>query len=350
MKRLFSFILAAAMVLSLAACGAKENPPAQSNAVSSQASASASQTPAQSYNYTWGACSSSSGYYALNVAVSDVINKNVDNVSVTVMETGGGAENLKYIHEGQVQFGQTSVPDIYLASKAMGAFEGTEPNEEVRLMLSLLPNVYYFVVSADSGINSIADLQGKKFSPGNTNSSSERLAYAILGALDVEPEWFYASTSEAVDAMKDRRIDGFMKSASSTALDSSIADVMNSVDVKVLSFTEDEIAKILEVYPYYSFQEVDGALFDQEGSITSMTSYYSYGISKDVPEDVAYNIVKALCENQSYLETAYAGLTGFNPAEITATSTSGYIHPGVIKYLTELGYTIKDEQIPPEAK
>lgn len=343
MKRLLSLVLSAAMVLSLAACGKQETPPAQSDT-------SNSTPPAQTYNYTWGACSSSSGYYALNVAVSDIINKNVDNVSVTVMETGGGAENLKFIHEGQVQFGQTSVPDIYLASKAMGAFEGTEPNEEVRILLSLLPNVYYFVVSADSGIESISDLQGKKFSPGNTNSSSERLAYAILGALGVEPDWYYASTSEAVDAMKDRRIDGFMKSASSTALDSSIADVMTSIDVKILSFTAEEVATILEAYPYYSFRDIDGALFDQEGTITSMTSYYSYGVSKDVPEDVAYNIVKALCENQSYLESAYAGLTGFDPAEITANHTSGYIHPGVIKYLEELGYTIKDEQIPPEAK
>lgn len=33
-----------------------------------------------------------------------------------------------------------------------------------------------------------------------------------------------------------------------------------------------------------------------------------------------------------------------------ATSTAGYIHPGVIKYLTELGYSIKEDQIPPEAK
>ncbi|MEM5767766.1 MAG: TAXI family TRAP transporter solute-binding subunit [Bacillota bacterium] len=346
MKRALTLILGLCMLFSLASCNNQENQPTSS----SDTQATDSTPAAQSYHYTWGACSSSSGYYALNVAVSDVINKNVDNVSMTVMETGGGAENLKFISESQVQFGQSSVPDIYLSSQALDAFEGTTPNENVRVMLSLLPNVYYFVVNADSGINSISDLQGKKFSPGNTNSSAERLAYAILNVLGVEPDWYYASTSEAVDAMKDRRIDGFMKSASSTAMDSSIADVKTSVDVKILTFTDEEIAKILEAYPYYSFGGVDGSIFGQEGTITSMTSYYSYAVSKDIPEDVVYNIVKALCENQSYLESAYSGLTGFNPAEITATSTSGYLHAGTIKYLTELGYKIKDDQIPPEAK
>lgn len=343
MKRTLALILSLCMAFSLVACGQKGSDETKdpSNDTSPTAQAKA---------YTWGACSSSSGYYALNVAVSDVINKNVDNISMTVMETGGGAENLKFINEGQVQFGQSSVPDIYLASQALGAFEGTDPNESVRVMLSLIPNDYYFVVAADSGINSISDLQGKKFSPGNTNSSSERLAYAILSALGVEPDWYYASTGEAVDAMKDRRIDGFMKSASTTAVDSSIADVMTSVDVKVLSFTQEEIDKVLEAYPYYAFGSVDGSLYDQEGTITTMTSFYSYAASKDVPEEDVYQIVKALCENQSYLESAYAGLVGFDPAEITATEGSGYLHAGTIKYLTELGYELPADRIPPEAQ
>ena len=343
MKRTLALILSLCMAFSLVACGQKES------GETKDPSNDTHQT-AQAKAYTWGACSSSSGYYALNVAVSDVINKNVDNISMTVMETGGGAENLKFISEGQVQFGQSSVPDIYLASQALGAFEGTDPNESVRVMLSLIPNDYYFVVAADSGINSISDLQGKKFSPGNTNSSSERLAYAILSALGIEPDWYYASTGEAVDAMKDRRIDGFMKSASTTAVDSSIADVMTSVDVKVLSFTQEEIDKVLKAYPYYAFGSVDGSLYDQEGTITTMTSFYSYAASKDVPEEDVYQIVKALCENQSYLESASAGLAGFNPAEITATEGSGYLHTGTIKYLTELGYEIPADRIPPEAQ
>ena len=332
-------VASALLVLSLAGCGQSGDSGNKSSASSDKA-----------HKYTWGACSSSSGYYALNVAIADVINKNVKDTSITVMETGGGAQNLKFISEGQVQFGQTAVPDIYLASNSLGSFKDTPKNEEVRLMLSMIPNVYYFVVAEDSGINSISDLKGKKFSPGNTNSSSERLAYAILGALGVEPDWYYASTSEAVDAMKNRRIDGYMKSGSSTSLDSSIADVKTSVKVKVLSFTKEEIEKILAKYPYYAFQEVDGSIFGQSGKITSMTSYYSFGVSKKVPTDVVYDIVKAICENQSYLEGSYAGLKGFDPSKITANDTNGYLHPGTIKYLKEKGYKIKDEQIPPEMK
>ena len=341
MKKVVALMLAAMMVLSLAACGSQDS--GSSNAESKE--------PAkQSYNYTWSACSSSSGYYALNVAVADVINKNVDNVNVTVMESGGGAANLKNIFNGDAQFGQTSVPDIYLASQALGAFEGTDPNTEVRLLLSLIPNIYYFVVSEDSGINSISDLQGKQFSPGATNSSTERLAYAVLSVLGIEPDWYYASTSEAVSAMKDRRIVGFMKSGSSISLDSSIADVQTSMKVKVLSFTEEEVAKIKEAYPYYSFDYVDASIFGQEGKVLAMSSYYSYAVDKDVPEDVVYNVVKALVENKDYLASAYSAVGSFDPVEITGTSTSGYMHAGLIKYQKEKGYTIKDDQIPPEAK
>lgn len=340
MKKVVAYLLALLMVLSLAACGGQ----------GTNSSSAETEAPKQSYNYTWSACSSSSGYYALNVAVSDVINKYVDNVNVTVMESGGGAANLKNIFNGDAQFGQTSVPDIYLASKALGSFEGTEPNTEIRILLSLIPNIYYFVVSEESGINSISDLQGKSFSPGNTNSSTERLAYAVLSVLGIEPDWYYASTSEAVSAMKDRRITGFMKSGSSISLDSSIADVQTSMKIKVLSFTEEEVKKIQEAYPFYSFDYVDASIFGQEGKVLAMSSYYSFAVDKDVPEDVAYNIVKALVENKDYLASAYSAVGSFDPVEITATSTSGYMHAGLIKYLKEKGYTIKDDQIPPEAK
>lgn len=70
----------------------------------------------------------------------------------------------------------------------------------------------------------------------------------------MSPTGIIASTSEAVDAMKNRRIDGYMKSASTKAIDSSIADVKTSVDVKILSFTKEEIEKILTAYPTTRFK------------------------------------------------------------------------------------------------
>lgn len=81
MKRTLALILSLCMAFSLVACGQKES------GETKDPSNDTHQT-AQAKAYTWGACSSSSGYYALNVAVSDVINKNVDNISMTVMETG----------------------------------------------------------------------------------------------------------------------------------------------------------------------------------------------------------------------------------------------------------------------
>lgn len=342
MKKVAALLLTLILVLTVTGCGSST--PAENNGNPQDGEA------AQTYNYTWSACNSSSGYYALNVAVSDVINQNVDNVNVTVMESGGGADNLKNIATGQAQFGQTSVPDVYLAQNSLGQFEDEEPNENVRIMLSLLPNMYYYVVSENSGIDSIEDLEGANFSPGNLSSSTERLAYTVLSALDITPEWYYASTSEAVTAMKDRRIDGFCKSGSSITMDSSVADVATSLDVKVLSFTEEQANKIMEMYPYYTFDKVDGAVYDQEEDIYTLASYYTYGVSKDVPEDVVYEIVKAIVENLDYLSQSYAGINKFDPVEITANYTSGYMHPGLIKYLTEQGYTVSEDQIPPEMK
>ena len=59
-------------------------------------------------------------YYALNVAMANVINDNLDNVNITIMETGGTADNFEYMRDGQAHFGQTTDSDTYLLLNDMG--------------------------------------------------------------------------------------------------------------------------------------------------------------------------------------------------------------------------------------
>lgn len=89
MKKFLAVLLAMTMLLGvLTACS--------ENTQQSADDPSGGQTATQTYNLVWAATSASSGYYALNVAMADIINKYVDGVTVTVMETGGTADDYKY--------------------------------------------------------------------------------------------------------------------------------------------------------------------------------------------------------------------------------------------------------------
>ncbi len=345
MKRSLAALLSLVMMVSLFSSCSSGSPSSgnEENKPSSGASASLPET--KEYNLVWAATSASSGYYALNVAMADVINKYVDGVTVTVMETGGTADDFKYMRDGQASFGQTTDLDTYLIQNDMGSYAGYDYSN-ARMLCSCFPLLYYMTVSESSGIEKIADLQGAEFSAGLSGSSTEQDIMGALTACGIEPDWFPASTSDAVEAMKNRQIDGFCKSGSVVSGDSSIQDVMTSVDVKIISWNEEEQKAVLDAYPYFSFDTISGGCMGLDYDITSLSKNFGFCIDGDIPDEVAYAIIKAIDEHQDYLHDTYAGLGDYDIIELTAASGSALLHPGVVQYLKDKGYTIDENRIP----
>jgi len=172
-----------------------------------------------------GATGQASSYYAYHVAVAQLLNKNIPEIQVSVVETGGGADNLKRVANGEVEWGQTSEPDAYECYKGIGLWEGQEPSSDLRLYWAVHPITYLFVVREDSGINSLQELDGKKFNPGGSGSSTERLTEKTLNLMGITPEYYRGGYSDVVEAIKNRRISGYVKSASITKPDATILDL-----------------------------------------------------------------------------------------------------------------------------
>lgn len=336
MKKILSLVLALALVLSLAACGDKpqgsQNDPGNTG-------------KEQTYDLIWAGTSSSSGYYALNVALCDIINTYVDGVTVTLMETGGTVDDYKLMREGEASFAQTSAPNEYCLQNDTGAYEGFGYTDSYDLCF-FVPQAYYFVVSKDSGIKTPADLQGKKFNAGLAGSSSEVETMNILGELGIEPDWFPASTADAVDAICNRQIVGFVKSGTTLSTETTISSVMASLDIDVLSFSDEEAAKVNAKYPYYTFGEVSGDLFGLDHDFNTYRADFGFSVSKDLPEDVVYRIAKAFDEHLDDIRATYPGIAD-DPIALTAnTEVASLIHPGVVKYMQEKGLTVDPARIP----
>lgn len=248
MKQLLALALSLAMALSLAACGnGGTTPPANSTPNTfdtSKGSADPGPAPTQTYDLIWGGTSASSGYYALNVAVCDVINKYVDGVTVTLMETGGTVDDYKLMRDGEASFAQTSDVNEYCLQNGTGAYDGFGYTGSLDLLF-FVPQAYRYAVTEASGIKSIADLDGKTFCAGQAGSSAEVETMNILGALGIEPDWFPASTGDAVDAIANRQCNGITKSGTTLAADSTFTGLQASLqqannDLRFLSFTEED--------------------------------------------------------------------------------------------------------------
>lgn len=307
-----------------------------------------SRARAAELNLMWGSTNASSGFYPMNVAMADIINNALEDIHVTVVETGGTGDNFKGMERGDFQFGQASDGNIYMAQTGTGLYEG-KLLKEPRMLIVANPLAYIVAVTEESEIKKLSDLDKKKFSAVPTGSVCEMIYYKAFEALGIKPIFVPSSTGDAVEAMKDRRIVGIAKATSTTIADSAIQDIATYRKVRIIGFNEREREKFKEVLPIYNFFTVKGSVYDQEEDVLAPGEHFGMSVSASLPEEIVYRIFKVLVENWDQVAVTYAGTRGHDVLDMTS-KVSCWLHPGVIRYLEEKGYQLRPEQYPPEYK
>ncbi len=94
--------------------------------------------------------------------MADIVTKaNPDTMKVTAEITGGGVENIRMLQNGQADFIFVNDNLIYDAYKGIGDYAG-KPFTEARGIMGGETLRFQLYTLKDSGINSYADLKGKK--------------------------------------------------------------------------------------------------------------------------------------------------------------------------------------------
>lgn len=290
-----------------------------------------------------GSTSASSSQYGYFVAISQLINQNVDNLDTSVTETGATMDNLRRMARNQVDFGLVTTNVMHMANAGTGEFEGKPHSGRLLWIYSIAPqNV---VVRKDADIHKLPDLNGKKFNSGLKGSASEKTADSVLELLGIKPDIVRGSTGEIVDAIKDGRVLGYVKSGAGLKLDASSKEIAAFTPVTVLSLSDDERSKIVESMPELSIVDVPA---DAEAEIDAYTTWgFGLGVAaaESMDEDTAYNIVKVVCEDKTRQAAALADVAGVDFAEMTLKYASSPLHPGAVRYFKERGLDVPDRLI-----
>src|SRR3990172_8566252 len=120
---------------------------------------------AQKKKLAMGCTATASSHYAYCVGQAKAINSVVADVDVTVVETGATVDNLKRMAKNTIDYGLITNDQVFLAHKGESTWKDT-PIPDIRNLWYYTLSAVYITVREDSGVKSIADLAGKKFSPG----------------------------------------------------------------------------------------------------------------------------------------------------------------------------------------
>lgn len=294
---------------------------------------------------TIGSTSSSSSHYGYFVTVSQIINESVDDVRSNVMETGATIDNLRRINRNQADMGLVTTNVAYDAYHGEGAFEGREVPTYVLWVYG--PSAQNVVVRADANLNTIDELEGVRFNPGIVGSGTEATAEAVFDVLDISPDFVRGSTTDMVNQIKDNRVTGYVKSGNGRQLDASSIDISTMTPINILGLSDEQAEEIRQELPSLGIMNIEeGEAGDGYPAYTTWAYGNTVSARTDLDEDVAYDIVKAIVENQERQVSAFPTLREADIPAMTIELSTTPIHPGAIRYFEEQGYEVPDRLKP----
>ena len=298
----------------------------------------------------WGATSTRSGLYANTVALAAAVNQTYPDLEMTVVETGGFVENLVRVNRRSVHMGPACAAAGFAAYSGIIDYEGRQlPN--LRMLWGGYVTPIHIVTTKGSGITRIEDLEGVSFAM-NPGTTSGRLIELFLDALEIKPNYRMMGLGASVDAMKSGVVVAWMKAGFK---DAAIMDLESTMEINVLEITPEMIDRMNAKYPGHGMMmTIPARLFN---AVPSEQSSFAYVVSdfihKDVPDDVAYRIVKSVYEKR---QSIVRGLATLNEGRFVDMydlaiefDLSVPFHRGAYKFYTEdLGLTVPEKLKPPE--
>ena len=130
-------------------------------------------------------------YYPTGGAIARIVNKKKKEygMRLTVESTGGSVFNINAIMAGDLEFG------VVQSDRQFQAFNGSpnsewdgKPQKNLRALFSVHPESITLCAAVDAGINSVADLKGKRVNIGNPGSGQRQNSIDALTALGIDYE------------------------------------------------------------------------------------------------------------------------------------------------------------------
>ncbi len=285
---------------------------------------------------TMGTGSPGGVYYPLGGGMAVVIEKTIEGVRCAAESTGASVENSRLVGIGDTDMGMVMGSVAYKASQGLEPFERAYP---IVTLFQMYPAPEHIVTTVQSGIKSFADLKGKKVAIDVPGSGCSAVAKTMLSefGFDLENDLELAdlTQSESVQALKDGIVDACFFNFAFPA--SAVMDLAATRDIVIITIEKDFCDDLVAKYPYYVSVTIPAGTYPNvDYDVLCLGDSNVMVCNKDMPEEIAYQISKAIFENVS--EGKYA-LTNIHPiaAQLSpenAVNSPLQLHPGSLRYFS----------------
>jgi TRAP transporter TAXI family solute receptor len=200
----------------------------------------------------------------------------------------------------------------------------------------------HVVTVEGSGINTMADLKGKRVSTGSPGSATEVMAFRVIEAsgLDKDKDMTRErlGVAESVNAVKDRKIDAFFWVGGIPT--AAVTDLAATPGLKMKLIDHSEaVDKMNAKYgKLYTASKIKGGSYPGVDKDNAIAEVWNLLVTGDkMSNDDAYAIVKTLVEKKADLVAVHKEAASFSLENQVQERSPIPFHPGALKYFKEKG-------------
>lgn len=289
-----------------------------------------------------------SSWYIYGGIMGDVLRKGLPSGSVIdVLPFAGGIGNMNLAFKGDAELALGFPMCAKWASEGIVAYDTKMSN--LRALVGGFDQYYVGIVARKQAkIESLEDVVKKKMpihlptvTKGSTGELANRQIMEAVGASYKDIESYggkvtHTSFGVITKMLVDGKADLFMQVV--TAGHPAMTEIAITAEVVFLGLS-DEVVKKVTAYGWTAATLPANTFKGQTTPLQTIGTTTNLIATDKLPNDVAYAVTKALCENRETLAKGHAGLKPFNPQVGWKPENLGLpLHPGAEKYFKEKGW------------
>jgi TRAP transporter TAXI family solute receptor len=276
-------------------------------------------------------------YIVYGAGLADMLTKKMK-VAASAQSTPASVDNMKLIRDGKADLAFTLADTAFDAINGKNRFAPPEAKVDAKAIAVMYSNYMHLVAKASAGINTVADLRGKRVSIGAAGSGTETKAIRILEAYglnattDIQPQRLAAQDS--ADALRDSKVDAFFFDGGLPT--SAVSDVANSTALKLID-QSDAIAKMNSKYGNFYFPaKIPKGTYKNDADVVTAGVANLLVVPSSFDAALVKAILTAMFDNQADLVLVHPEAKNLKLDTATQGSSIDF-HPGAIDFYKTKG-------------
>jgi TRAP transporter TAXI family solute receptor len=289
---------------------------------------------------TLGTASPGGVYYIYGEALAQILTEKLG-IAVNQFPTQGPVHNVKLIETGGVQLGMITMGVGLQGWNGTGDWTNGQKFRSMRALFPLYDTPFQFVVLQRSEISTVAQFNNKNIGVGPRAGTGGTYVPAILKALGMSAKINNGSFADMTIELQAGRSDALVAAlgAPMPALKAGEA----KEPLRFISLSAEETETVRKAMPELTPSTIPAGTYVSLTKDYHTVGLYNFTVGRDdLPEDLVYQLVKTVFENQARLVKAHSSALETIPQNVDKNTFLPF-HPGALRYYREKGIKIPDQ-------